>query len=197
MDAMKKACLLSRMESEFDPGCPGVVTWAEMLREELNIYEEKSEDVNGDSVLEEKEEKIEEKPKLPDIEVFTSDIIVDRKSIFQAFYANISSAPEAEQFRQQLLQNNKIKNATHNMFVWKVNENGIIKSDSDEDGESGAASRMMHLVDLTGACNFAVIVSRNEFLIRLIVFLKCKVGCNCLMVASILPHAEFTLNGYW
>ena len=170
MDAMNKACLLSRMESEFDPGCPSVVMWAEMLREELNIHEEKSEEVIGNSIPEEKEEKIEEKPKLPDVEVFTSDIIVDRKSIFQAFYANISSAPEAEQFRQQLLQNNKIKNATHNMFVWKVNESGIIKSDSDEDGESGAASRMMHLVDLTGACNFAVIVSRNEFLIRLILF---------------------------
>lgn len=154
---MKKACLLSRMESEFVSGCPGAVTWAEMLREELNIYEETSEEVNGESPL---EEKIELPPKLPDIEVFTSDIIIDRKSIFQAFYANIDSAPEAEQFRQQLLQNNKIKNATHNMFVWKVNENGIIKSDSDEDGESGAASRMMHLVNLTGACNFAVIVSR-------------------------------------
>ena len=161
---MSKACLLSRMESEFDPGCPGVVTWAEMLREELNTHEEKSEEADKDVLEEQKDEKLEEMPKLPDIEVFTSDIIVDRKSIFQAFYANIQTAPEAEQFRQQLLQNNKIKNATHNMFVWKVNENGIIKSDSDEDGESGAASRMMHLVDLTGACNFAVIVSRNESL---------------------------------
>ena len=59
----------------------------------------------------------------------------------------------------------------------KVTKNSIVyptlKSDSDEDGESGAASRMMHLVDLTGACNFAVIVSRNESLIRLIVFLRC------------------------
>merc|ERR1711962_26357 len=161
MDALNKACLLSRMESEFDPGCPGVITWAEMLREELSNYEEKQKDTVEPQKTEEKIIKEETKvSKSPEIEVFTSDIIVDRKSIFQAFYANINSALEAEQFRQQLLQNNKIKNATHNMFVWKVNENGIIKSDSDEDGESGAASRMMHLVDLTGACNFAVIVSR-------------------------------------
>merc|ERR1712131_547868 len=48
MDAMNKACLLSRMESEFDQGCPGIVTWAEMLREELNIHEEKSEAANVD-----------------------------------------------------------------------------------------------------------------------------------------------------
>ena len=41
-----------------------------------------------------------------------------------------------------------------------MNENGIIKSDCDEDGESGAGARMMHLVDLTGAVNFAAIVSR-------------------------------------
>jgi len=164
MDAINKACLLSRMESEFDPGCPGIISWAEMLREELNIHEEKvkNDAAQNQSSGDAKSSEPVEEPvkKFPDIEVFTSDIIVDRKSIFQAFYANISSAPEAEQFRQQLLQNNKIKNATHNMFVWKVNENGIIKSDSDEDGESGAASRMMHLVDLTGACNFAVIVSR-------------------------------------
>jgi len=77
MDAMNKACLLSRMESEFDPGCPGVVTWAEMLREELNIYEEKSEDVNGDSVQEEKEEKIEEKPKRRSILCVTQQLLLD------------------------------------------------------------------------------------------------------------------------
>lgn len=160
MDAITKACLLSRMQSEFDPGCPGIISWAELLREELITHEEKTHSQVQNSEAENGQEKVLVKEKLPEIEVYTSDTIVDRKSTFQAFYANIKTAAEAEQFRHQLLQNNKIKNATHNMFVWKVNENGIIKSDSDEDGESGAGSRMMHLVDLTGACNFAVIVSR-------------------------------------
>ena len=97
---------------------------------------------------------------LPRLTIHQNEPIIDRKSIFQAFYVNINTAAQAEQFRQQLLENNKIKAATHNMFVWKVSENGIIKSDSDEDGESGAGSRMMHLVELTGACDFGVIVTR-------------------------------------
>merc|ERR1712212_804452 len=96
----------------------------------------------------------------PRLEIYSDDPIIDRKSIFQAFYASISKASEAAQFRQQLLENNKVRSATHNMFVWKVLEGGVVKADCDEDGESGAGSRMMHLVDLMGAINFAVIVTR-------------------------------------
>ena len=111
-------------------------------------------------VDETKQEEPSEAPKLPRLTIHQNEPIIDRKSIFQAFYVDINTAAQAEQFRQQLLENNKIQAATHNMFVWKVNDGGIIKSDCDEDGESGAGSRMMHLVDLTGACDFGCIVTR-------------------------------------
>merc|ERR1712183_329142 len=110
MDAITKACLLSRMQSEFDPGCPGIISWAELLREELITHEEKTHSQVQNSEAENGQEKVLVKEKLPEIEVYTSDTIVDRKSTFQAFYANIKTAAEAEQFRHQLLQNNKIKN---------------------------------------------------------------------------------------
>ena len=140
------------MTETFVEGETNIIECAELLREALNE--------NYSPEEEPTEEPIIEKPSLPKLKIYSNDPIIDRKSIFQAFYVDISTAAEAEQFRQQLLENNKIASATHNMFVWKVNENGVIKSDSDEDGESGAASRMMHLVDLTGAVNFAVIVTR-------------------------------------
>lgn len=165
MDAARKLELSSEMKSSFEPGCPGIIGWAEMLREELTSHEND----HPPTVIPTQNPKQSEQDALtnqrhncsfPRLEVFTSDPIIDRKSTFQAFYANVNTSAQAEQFRQQLLENNKIQNATHNMFVWKVNENGVIKSDSDEDGEAGAGGRMMHLVDLTGACDFAVIVAR-------------------------------------
>ena len=73
-----------------------------------------------------------------DIEIFQGEPIIDRKSTFQAFYAKVSSARDAERFREKLLLNRKIAAATHNMFVFKVNDNGIVKADADEDGEHGA-----------------------------------------------------------
>ena len=73
-----------------------------------------------------------------DIEIFQGEPIIDRKSTFQAFYAKVSSARDAERFREKLLLNRKIPAATHNMFVFKVNDNGIVKADADEDGEHGA-----------------------------------------------------------
>ena len=150
----RKSQLESDMSETFVEGETNIIECAELLREALNENYTPEEEEPAEL------EPITQKPSLPKLKIYSNEPIIDRKSIFQAFYADISTAADAERFRQQLLENNKIASATHNMFVWKVNENGVIKSDSDEDGESGAASRMMHLVDLTGAINFAVIVTR-------------------------------------
>jgi len=84
-----------------------------------------------------------------DIEIFQGDPIVDRKSTFQAFYSKVFTVTDAKRFREKLLQNRKIENATHNMFVYKVQENGIVKADSDEDGENGAGKYSRNILRIS------------------------------------------------
>ena len=123
------------MTESFEAGEPVIFTWAEMLREKLQEYDLEKTSVEPEKVLEEKNLT---PKKLPPIEIFSGEPIIDRKSTFQAFFAKVSTCKDAKRFREQLLENQKIARATHNMFVYKVNQNGIIKSDCDEDGESGA-----------------------------------------------------------
>ena len=127
------------MLSSFEPGEPVIFTWAEMLREKYEASQ-LSENVPEDPP---KQKKVEEPKKEENlISIFQGEPIIDRKSTFQAFYAKVFSVNEALRFRTQLLANRKIAAATHNMFVYKVIENGVPKSDADEDGESGAGLNM-------------------------------------------------------
>ena len=123
------------MLESFEPGEPIIFTWAEMLREKLQEFDLEN-TPEEPKILEELETP--PQSKMPPIEIFSGEPIIDRKSTFQAFFAKVSTCKDAKRFREQLLENQKIARATHNMFVYKVNQNGIIKSDCDEDGESGA-----------------------------------------------------------
>ncbi|CAG5111708.1 Oidioi.mRNA.OKI2018_I69.chr2.g5986.t1.cds [Oikopleura dioica] len=161
----EKSALIKELEDMFSSGEPIVFEWAEKVREILTLADgERAKKSREAASLEyQKSEKPAEKiedPLISDIAIVAGETIIDRKSTFQPFYAKVNTVAEALRFREKLLQNRKIASATHNMFVYKVNENGIVKSDADEDGESGAEGRMLHLVDITGAMNIAVIVTR-------------------------------------
>jgi hypothetical protein len=132
-----KDVLISEMKATFEAGEPVIFAWAEMLREALTKNDENPVQTIETIPLKVKIASIEF-----DIEIFQGEPIIDRKSTFQAFYAKVHSCEEAKNFRLKLLENAKIARATHNMFVYKLNKNGIIKSDSDEDGEHGAGNEL-------------------------------------------------------
>ncbi|KAF9923350.1 hypothetical protein FBU30_006566 [Linnemannia zychae] len=88
--------------------------------------------------------------------------IVDRKSVFIAHLAPIRQAGEVPWMIQQLKEENKkVIKATHNIMAYRVeNENGTIAQDNDDDGETAAGSRLLHLMSILDVKNVVVVVSR-------------------------------------
>lgn len=76
-----------------------------------------------------------------------SEIIEDRGSKFIGFAREVHSVDEAKHFLGQLLTDRKIQRAAHNMTTWRIKgENGVQYQDCDDDGETAAGSRMLHLL---------------------------------------------------
>jgi putative IMPACT (imprinted ancient) family translation regulator len=65
----------------------------------------------------------------------------------------------------ELLSNGKIARATHNMLAYRIQGSeglpgsGILQ-DCDDDGEAGAGSRMLHLLQILQVMDVAVVVTR-------------------------------------
>ncbi|GEQ72145.1 hypothetical protein JCM33374_g5831 [Metschnikowia sp. JCM 33374] len=76
-----------------------------------------------------------------------SDPIVDRASSFIAFAREAHSVEEAHSFINDLTCDRKIARATHNMTSMRIKgPNGTSFQDCDDDGETAAGSRMLHLM---------------------------------------------------
>ncbi|KAI1648114.1 UPF0029-domain-containing protein [Daldinia loculata] len=91
-----------------------------------------------------------------------SDAFVELKSTFVARCAKVSSTEEAEAFVQHLLSTDKkVRTATHNITAWRIKgPNGTTFQDCDDDGETAAGSRVLHLMQLMDLWNVMVIVTR-------------------------------------
>ena len=91
-------------------------------------------------------------------EILHGPKIQDRKSIFQAHMARVFNISEVNKFMAQLTSNDKkIAGATHNIMAYRLSEGG---SDCDDDGESAAGSRLLHLLSMTDAIDIIIVVSR-------------------------------------
>ncbi|KAI0852413.1 UPF0029-domain-containing protein [Daldinia vernicosa] len=91
-----------------------------------------------------------------------SDVFVELKSTFVARCAQVSSTEEAEAFVQHLLSTDKkVRSATHNITAWRIKgPNGTTFQDCDDDGETAAGGRVLHLMQLMDLWNVMVIVTR-------------------------------------
>jgi len=91
----------------------------------------------------------------------------DRKSTFQAHVARVVSLAEVRGMRNALLADGKIARATHNIVAFRIElAPGVFMQDCDDDGETAAGGRLLHLLQLTHTANACVMVSR-----------WCGVGC--------------------
>ncbi|KAI4689877.1 uncharacterized protein J4E84_004057 [Alternaria hordeiaustralica] len=88
--------------------------------------------------------------------------LTEKKSVFLARAAPVSSPAQARQYVAHLLATDKkAARATHNMTAWRIKgPNDTSYQDCDDDGETAAGSRMLHLMQLMDVWNVMVVVTR-------------------------------------
>ncbi|RYP10517.1 hypothetical protein DL765_008086 [Monosporascus sp. GIB2] len=91
-----------------------------------------------------------------------SDPFVELKSTFVARCAKVTSVEEAEAFLQHLLATDKkVRTATHNITAWRIQgPNNTSFQDCNDDGETAAGGRLLHLMQLMDIWNAMVVVTR-------------------------------------
>ena len=91
-----------------------------------------------------------------------SDVATEKRSVFVARAASVESPDEAKAFLQHLLQSDKkVAKATHNITAWRIQgANEVTYQDCDDDGETAAGSRVLHLMQLMDVWNVMIVVTR-------------------------------------
>uniref|UniRef100_A0A0N5ASF4 RWD domain-containing protein n=1 Tax=Syphacia muris TaxID=451379 RepID=A0A0N5ASF4_9BILA len=96
--------------------------------------------------------------------IASGEVLCDRKSVFQGHVAPIKSKDEAFAVLRALKENSKIARATHASYAYlverMVNNKLVRESDCEDDGEDGAGSKLLDLLELMKAKNVIVIVTR-------------------------------------
>ena len=91
-----------------------------------------------------------------------SEVITEKKSVFISRAAHVTSVAQAQTFLAHLLTTDKkVAKATHNITAWRIRRaDGVQFQDYDDDGEAAAGGRLLHLMELMGAWNAMVVVTR-------------------------------------
>ncbi len=91
-----------------------------------------------------------------------SDPVTEMKSTFVARCARVTSAAEASRFVEHLVATDRrVRSATHNMTAWRIRgPGGASFQDCDDDGETAAGGRLLHLMQLMDLWDTMVVVTR-------------------------------------
>ncbi|KAG6008042.1 hypothetical protein E4U21_005055 [Claviceps maximensis] len=91
-----------------------------------------------------------------------SEVVVENKSTFVARVACVSSPAQARHHVRHLLASErKVRGATHNITAWRIRSDaGVQFQDCDDDGETAAGARLLHLMQVMDAWGVVVVVSR-------------------------------------
>lgn len=96
-------------------------------------------------------------------EIHHGESFVDRKSVFQGHIASISHTKQVKLVLDSLCQSKKIAAATHNIYAYRISskdKQDVFYQGCEDDGETQAGSRMLHLMQIVDACNVIVVVTR-------------------------------------
>lgn len=97
----------------------------------------------------------------PCFDIYHGEAFTDRRSTFQAHVARVTSTEQVSLVQRQLLSNAKVCTATHNIMAYRIEyAAGRFLHDCDDDGEGGAGSRLLHLLQIADCVNCIVVVSR-------------------------------------
>ncbi|KAI9296178.1 UPF0029-domain-containing protein [Neoconidiobolus thromboides FSU 785] len=150
---------------QFIEGSVVLFTWLQSLEEILKVNLNAIKiSPNPKSIMNKKvtkQEKEEKEESILPVNTFVSIPIEDRKSVFIAYAKRVTSQNEVNEFRDSLVNIKKIAKAAHNIIAYRIKlENGVMLQDSDDDGETAAGSRLLHLLQLLDVKDGVVIVSR-------------------------------------
>ena len=91
-----------------------------------------------------------------------SEVVTEKKSVFVARAARVVSTEQARAYLHHLLSTDKkVAKATHNITAWRMRgPNDTAFQDCDDDGETAAGGRLLHLLQLMDAWDVMVVVTR-------------------------------------
>ncbi|XP_073532816.1 protein IMPACT isoform X2 [Phyllobates terribilis] len=94
--------------------------------------------------------------------IFHGEPISDRRSTFQGHLAPVNSPGEVKDVLNKLYENKKIASATHNIYAYRIYsiKTNTFVQDCEDDGETAAGKRLLHLMQILDARNVLVVVSR-------------------------------------
>ncbi|CAJ1060026.1 protein IMPACT [Xyrichtys novacula] len=88
--------------------------------------------------------------------------ITDRRSTFQPHLAPVLAPRQVKTVLEKLYENKKIASATHNIYAYRIyceDKNSFLQ-DCEDDGETAAGGRLLHLLQILDVRNVMVVVSR-------------------------------------
>ncbi|KAM4548046.1 protein IMPACT isoform 1-T1 [Odontesthes bonariensis] len=88
--------------------------------------------------------------------------ITDRRSTFQPHLAPVVTPRQVKMVLEKLCENKKIASATHNIYAYRIycEDKHSFLQDCDDDGETAAGGRLLHLLQILDVRNVLVVVSR-------------------------------------
>ncbi|KFO37246.1 Protein IMPACT [Fukomys damarensis] len=88
--------------------------------------------------------------------------ITDRRSTFQAHLAPVVCPKQVKMVLAKLYENKKVASATHNIYAYRIYCEGkqTFLQDCEDDGETAAGGRLLHLMEILNVKNVMVVVSR-------------------------------------
>ncbi|XP_019936113.1 protein IMPACT [Paralichthys olivaceus] len=88
--------------------------------------------------------------------------ITDRRSTFQPHLAPVVTPRQVKMVLGNLYENKKIASATHNIYAYRIfcEDKHSFLQDCEDDGETAAGGRLLHLLQILDVRNVMVVVSR-------------------------------------
>ncbi|KAE8353130.1 aromatic amino acid aminotransferase [Aspergillus coremiiformis] len=164
---------------------PGAVCLFEVINEAVEAFQELNiggghNNENGKEEEEEADLKLEDISGLSLKESFgldsppdwiLSDVVTEKKSVFVGRAAHVTSLEQAQASLDYLLATEKkVAAATHNISAWRIRQQKqsggkgdsaeMIVQDCDDDGETAAGGRLLHLMQLMDVWDVVVVVTR-------------------------------------
>eukprot|EP01080_Neovahlkampfia_damariscottae_P001360 gene1360-11442_t len=131
----------------------------EWIRENLNEEIDFSTILNNQT--ENKNEVTKEIKKINQKEILHGESFSLKKSKFIAHIAKLESLNDVKMVLNQLKQDKKIMNATHNIYAYRVLDvDGKFHEANEDDGEFGASQQILFLLQKHNLSNYLVVVTR-------------------------------------